>query len=172
MLIPSFSAFDPQRSSGRIRVTKRCGIFGTAALVRLDIGELDHHGPLLGFVGDQLAKVSGRTRKHRTAQVGEPRFHIGVGEASADLLVEFVNAWPSVRRRRTSCSPRNPARTQPRSGSPATHPSGARRSLPTRAVYRFQRIRATMPWCRSKAGLVICSNNPILRPTIGAEAGG
>ena len=60
-------ANDPQRSSRHIRGTKRYGIFGTAALVRLDTGELDHLGPLLGFVGDQLAKVGGRARKHRTA---------------------------------------------------------------------------------------------------------
>jgi hypothetical protein len=51
----------------RIRGTKRYGIFGTAALVRLNAGELDHLGPLLGFVGDQLSKVGGRARKHRTA---------------------------------------------------------------------------------------------------------
>ena len=50
-----------------IRGTKRYGIFGTAALVRLNTGELDHLGPLLGFVGDQLSKVGGRARKHRTA---------------------------------------------------------------------------------------------------------
>ena len=51
----------------RIRGTKRYGILGTAALVRLNAGELDHLGPLLGFVGDQLSKVGGRARKHRTA---------------------------------------------------------------------------------------------------------
>src|SRR5271166_4298760 len=51
----------------RIRGTKRYGIFGTAALVGLNAGELDHLGPLLGFVGDQLSKVGGRARQHRTA---------------------------------------------------------------------------------------------------------
>jgi hypothetical protein len=66
-LVMSISAYDPKQSSGRVRGTIRYGIFGTAALVRLDTSELDHLGPFLGFVGDQLAKVGGRTRKHRTA---------------------------------------------------------------------------------------------------------
>jgi hypothetical protein len=35
--------------------------------VRLDAHELDHPAPLVGFVGDQLSKVGGRARKHRTA---------------------------------------------------------------------------------------------------------
>src|SRR5262249_55833136 len=48
---------------------------------------LHHLAPLLGFLGDQLAEVSGRTRKHRAAEVSEPRFHVGIGEASVDLLV-------------------------------------------------------------------------------------
>src|SRR5262245_13640627 len=50
-----------------------------------------HLGPLLGLVGDQLAEVSGRTHKHRATEVSEPRFHVGIGEASVDLLVELVD---------------------------------------------------------------------------------
>jgi hypothetical protein len=55
--------------------------------VRLDACEPHHLAPLLGFLGDQLAEVSGQTRKHRAAEVSEPRFHVGIGEASVDLLV-------------------------------------------------------------------------------------
>src|SRR5499433_3737860 len=61
------------------------------ASVRLDACELHHLAPLLGFLGDQLAEVSGRTRKHRAAEVSEPRFHVGIGEASVDLLAELVD---------------------------------------------------------------------------------
>ena len=59
----------------------------SAGSIRLDACEPHHLAPLLGFLGDQLAEVSGRTRKHRAAEVSEPRFHVGIGEASVDLLV-------------------------------------------------------------------------------------
>src|SRR6516162_6897595 len=62
-----------------------------AASVRLDACEPHHLAPLLGFVGDQLAEVSGRTRKHRAAEVSKPRFHVEIGEAGVDLLVELVD---------------------------------------------------------------------------------
>src|SRR5215475_4882022 len=61
------------------------------ASVRLDACEPHHLAPLLGFLGDQLAEVSGRTRKHRAAEVSEARFHVGIGKASVDLLVELVD---------------------------------------------------------------------------------
>ena len=38
----------------------------------LDTCELDHFGPFLGFVGDELAKVGGREREHIPTQVGKP----------------------------------------------------------------------------------------------------
>src|SRR5262249_59399795 len=38
------------------------------ASVRLDAGELDHLGPLLGFVGDELAEVSRRARIRHASQ--------------------------------------------------------------------------------------------------------
>src|SRR5262245_42424820 len=58
---------------------------------RLDVGRPDHFAPLLGFLGDQLAEVSGRTRKHRAAEVSEPRFHVGIGKGRVDLRVELVD---------------------------------------------------------------------------------
>src|SRR5262245_35442337 len=62
-----------------------------ATSLRLDIGGPDHLAPLFGFLSDQLAEVSGRTRKHRAAEVSEPRFHVGIGESRIDLLVECVD---------------------------------------------------------------------------------
>src|SRR6516225_4847552 len=43
----------------------------------LDVGRPDNLAPLLRFIGDQLAEVGGRARKHRAAEVSEPRFHVG-----------------------------------------------------------------------------------------------
>src|SRR2546430_1326686 len=60
-----------------------------AASIRLSPRELDHLAPLLGFLSDQLPEVSGPTRKHRAAEVSEPRFHVGIGESRIDLLVEL-----------------------------------------------------------------------------------
>ena len=38
-----------------------------------------------------LPKSAGETDEHRAAQVGKPRLHFGIGEASVDLLVELVD---------------------------------------------------------------------------------
>ena len=68
----------------------RYGIFGVASF-GLRAGELHNLAPFFGFLSDQLAEVSGRTRKRRAAEVSEPRFHVGIGESRIDLLVEFVD---------------------------------------------------------------------------------
>jgi hypothetical protein len=60
-------------------------------LLRLEARELDHLGPFFCFVGDELAELDGRSRKHRAAQVGNPRLHFGIGESRVDLLVELVD---------------------------------------------------------------------------------
>src|SRR5436309_3426116 len=57
------------------------------ASLRLDVEGPDDVAPLLGFVGDELAKVGGREREHVAAQVGKPRLDLGISEASVDLLV-------------------------------------------------------------------------------------
>src|SRR5262245_30758871 len=57
----------------------------------LDACELHHLAPLLGFLSDQLAEVSGRARKHRAAEISEPHFHVGVGKARVSFRVELVN---------------------------------------------------------------------------------
>src|SRR6266478_6091918 len=63
----------------------------TAGSLRLDAGGLDHFGPFLGFVGDELAEVGGRARKHSATKVGKARLHFGISEARIDLLVESVD---------------------------------------------------------------------------------
>ena len=65
--------------------------WGSRESVRFDAGELDHLGPLFGFVGDKLAEVRRRACEYRAAEVSDPRFHLGIGEASVDLLVELVD---------------------------------------------------------------------------------
>ena len=50
-------------------------------------GELDHPGPLLSFVGNQLAEVGGQTRKHRAAQIGEFRPQFGIGETESATTI-------------------------------------------------------------------------------------
>ena len=64
-------------------------LLGTTSSLCLYAGKLDHLGPLRGFFGDELAKVGGREREHVATQVGKPRLHRGIGEASVDLLVEL-----------------------------------------------------------------------------------
>src|SRR5215831_4806281 len=58
---------------------------------RLDVGRPDHPRPLLGLVGDELAKVGRRARKHRRAQIGNPRLHLGISEPSVYFFVEFAD---------------------------------------------------------------------------------
>src|SRR5262249_7661597 len=73
----------------------RNGCYGTldrvTASVRLDVEGPDHLAPLLGFLGDHLAEVSGRTRKHRAAEVSEMGLHLRVVESRVNFLVELVN---------------------------------------------------------------------------------
>src|SRR5262249_52710060 len=59
--------------------------------LRLDAGELDHLGPLLGIFGDQLTEVGGRAGKRRAAQVGKLRLDFRVGERGINLPVELVD---------------------------------------------------------------------------------
>jgi len=51
----------------------------------------DDLAPFLDFGGNEFSKTGRRPRKGRTAEVGEPRFHRGVGKACIDLCVEFVD---------------------------------------------------------------------------------
>src|SRR5262249_34573612 len=58
---------------------------------RLDVRRPDYLAPLLGFVGDELGEVGRRARKHRRAQIGNPRLHLGISEPSVYFFVEFVD---------------------------------------------------------------------------------
>src|SRR6202040_802045 len=62
---------------------------GPPGSIRFDAHKLHHLAPFLGFVGNELAKIGGRARKHRAAQVGKPCPELGIGKASIDLLVEL-----------------------------------------------------------------------------------
>jgi hypothetical protein len=54
----------PERA--RFRLTGRYGMQrGGSTLLWLDIGRLDHLGPLVGFFDDKLAELGGRAHKRR-----------------------------------------------------------------------------------------------------------
>src|SRR5215475_15576942 len=76
---------------GRIRVTGVTEHPLEDALLWLNVGRPDHLAPLLSIVGDKLTEVAGRARKDAAAEVGKPRLDIGIGKASIDLLVEFLD---------------------------------------------------------------------------------
>src|SRR5262249_58958061 len=61
------------------------------ASLRLDVRGPDHLAPLVGFVGDELAKLDRRSRQRRAAEVSETGLHLRVAESRADLLVELVD---------------------------------------------------------------------------------
>ena len=56
-----------------------------------DVGRPDYLSPLLGFVGDELAEVDGRERKHVATQIRKPHLDLGLSKASVDLLVELLD---------------------------------------------------------------------------------
>src|SRR5262245_24579798 len=57
----------------------------------LDARKLDHLGPLLGFVSDELSEFGRRHRHRHAPKVGEPRLDRGIGEAGVNCLVELVD---------------------------------------------------------------------------------
>src|SRR5262245_50982793 len=61
-------------NNGRVRNIGR-----VTRLVGLGAGELDHLTPLLGLIGDELAEVGGRARKHSAALIGNPRLDLRIG---------------------------------------------------------------------------------------------
>src|SRR5262245_28797857 len=83
-----------QRSSmPRQRLSSTAVMERQPGSLRLDAGRLDHFGPFLGFVGDELAEIGRRADKRRASKVGKPRLHLGIGEAGVDLLVELVEGF-------------------------------------------------------------------------------
>jgi hypothetical protein len=66
------------------------GIYGMcrrADPLRLDVREFHYLGPLLSFVGDEFAEISGCGRYRNAAKLAESRFHFGIGQSSVDLSV-------------------------------------------------------------------------------------
>src|SRR5262245_12171966 len=79
-----------------------------AASLRLDAGEFDHLGPLLGFVGDQLSELSRRSRQRHAAEVSETGLHLRIVESRIDLLVELVDNLSRRGLRCTDAEPESP----------------------------------------------------------------
>jgi hypothetical protein len=101
-----------RRSRIEADFAERYGIFGPVfRLVQLDIGRPDHLCPLLGFVGDEFAKLRRRTREHDIAHLLKSRIHFGIGEPALISLLSF--SMISARRglRCADASLRSPART-------------------------------------------------------------
>src|ERR1700683_4281354 len=65
--------------------------FMSTRSLRLDVRRLDHFGPFLGFIGNELAEIGRRAGKWHGAQSGKARRQRGMGEAGIDLLVELVD---------------------------------------------------------------------------------
>src|SRR5712691_12883262 len=59
--------------------------------LRLDARELDHLGPLLRVVGNELSEIGRRARDNLAAQVDEPGLDPRIGQARVDLVVEPVD---------------------------------------------------------------------------------
>ena len=72
---------------------------------RLDARELDHLGPLLGFVDDELVEVAGRAWKHSAAKVGKARVQLGVGKPYIDLAVKLLDNFDGRVLRRADPNP-------------------------------------------------------------------
>ena len=62
---------------------------------RLDAGELDHLGPLLGLIGDELAEVGGRARERRGPRLAKPRLYGGIGKRGDDDMAPIVLEFES-----------------------------------------------------------------------------
>src|SRR5215471_2267491 len=85
------SAFDQSGHWAKVAEWALWKINSGSASLQLDVEGPDEVAPLLRFVGDELAKVSGRKRERVATQIGKPRLVLRIGEASVDLLVELVD---------------------------------------------------------------------------------
>src|SRR5262245_52088498 len=115
------------------------GIFGRGRVgsLRLDARRLDHLGPLLGFVSDELAEFGGGEDHRRGGRIGEPRLDDRVCEPVINLAVEPLDdlVWRTPRDadtlpRALASKPGTTSLTVGTSGSPAN------RVLPTTARAR------------------------------------
>src|ERR1700684_277722 len=58
--------------------------------LRLDVRELDHLGPFLGFIGNELTEIGRRAGKWHGAPSGKGGLQRGIGEGGVALLVVRV----------------------------------------------------------------------------------
>src|SRR5262245_27907111 len=73
--------------------------------LRLDVGRADHLGPLLGFVGNELAEVGRRACERVATRLSHPCFDLRIGERGVGLLVELVDDFSGRARRRAEPEP-------------------------------------------------------------------
>jgi hypothetical protein len=64
---------------------------GASRLLRLYAGKFDHLGPLFGFVGDELTKISRRTCHLDPSLIFKLLLQFWIGEPGIDRLVEGVD---------------------------------------------------------------------------------
>jgi len=76
--------------AGGIRGTERYGTSGGSVSLRLDAGELGDLTPLPRFISNELSEIRRRARKHRAAEFGQLRLHLGIGEGRINLPVELI----------------------------------------------------------------------------------
>jgi hypothetical protein len=58
-------------------------------LVRLDAHELDHLGPLLGFVGYELSELDRCHRQRHTADFGQALYNFGITQQGIHFAIEL-----------------------------------------------------------------------------------
>jgi hypothetical protein len=83
------SAVRPAAGFRGAPVRRRAGK-ATAVSSWLDARKLNHVGPLLGVVGNELGECGGRARQCREAQFCKPCLRLTIGKPNVDLLVELV----------------------------------------------------------------------------------
>src|SRR5262249_25700586 len=64
---------------------------GMGTVARPHVREFHDLGELLGLAGDEPAEVGWRARQRRAAELGEPRFDLGIIQRGVDLAVELVD---------------------------------------------------------------------------------
>jgi len=71
---PAFNAIPTRVEQYSAERDSRNGtLWNIVRSLHLDIGSPNHLAPLLGFVGDELAKIGGREREHVATEVSKPR---------------------------------------------------------------------------------------------------
>src|SRR5205807_2643006 len=77
----------PRQRFSATGVTEHPALGGLASL-HLDVGRLDHLGPLFGFFNDELSEIGRRARDYDAAKIDEPRLDLGIGKGRVALLVD------------------------------------------------------------------------------------